>query len=340
MRHIRQRLLEGFQRLARPRRRELLPVVLDRRRIYVLPTRFGLFYAALVLAMLAGALNYNNNPALMLALVLAGTGLASLFAGHRRLSGLRVATVEAAPVAAGTPMPVRWHVEADPESPRDGLLASLPAPVNAPAVPIPMQHGRGLAELPFPTRHRGLVEAPRLRIASTWPLGLARCWADVLPRQSLLVYPSPEPDGPPLPAGDEGQDRGRPQRSGEDMHHLREYRRSDARHAIAWKPSARHASLLVRENEQPQGGELRLDWNSMHGLDAEARIRRLSRWVDEATRQGRRYRLHLPGTIVIGPDSGTAHRHACLRALALLPRADNTAARRSISPAGQGGADG
>jgi hypothetical protein len=37
----------------------------------VLPTRFGLFVATLLAAMLLGALNYNNNPALLLALLLA-----------------------------------------------------------------------------------------------------------------------------------------------------------------------------------------------------------------------------------------------------------------------------
>ena len=62
---------------ARPRQPESLPVRLDRRRVYVLPTRFGLFYGVLLAAMLLGALNYNNNPALLLGLLLAGTGSAS-----------------------------------------------------------------------------------------------------------------------------------------------------------------------------------------------------------------------------------------------------------------------
>ena len=50
-----------------------MPKRLDRHRIYVLPTGFGLFLAALLAVMLLGALNYNNNPALLLAL-LAGAG--------------------------------------------------------------------------------------------------------------------------------------------------------------------------------------------------------------------------------------------------------------------------
>ena len=59
-----------------------MPVRFDRRRVYVLPTRFGMFYAALLMAMLLGALNYNNNPALLLGLLLGGAGLASLVAAQ------------------------------------------------------------------------------------------------------------------------------------------------------------------------------------------------------------------------------------------------------------------
>ena len=55
---------------ARPRAPEPLPVRLDRRRIYILPTAFGWFLVALLATMAVGALNYNNNPALLLCLLL------------------------------------------------------------------------------------------------------------------------------------------------------------------------------------------------------------------------------------------------------------------------------
>ncbi|PCU45385.1 DUF58 domain-containing protein, partial [Listeria monocytogenes] len=45
--------------MARPRQPESLPRRMDRRRIYVLPTRFGLGGALLLGTMLMGALNYN-----------------------------------------------------------------------------------------------------------------------------------------------------------------------------------------------------------------------------------------------------------------------------------------
>jgi len=62
-----------------------------------------------------------------------------------------------------------------------------------------------------------------------------------------------------------------------------------------------------------------VEWRALGGRASEARIARLARWVDEAERDGRRYRLSLPGQPELGPGHGAPHRHACLRALALMP---------------------
>ena len=306
--------------LARPHEAEALPVEFDRRRVYVLPTRFGLFFATLLLVMTVGALNYNNNPALLLALLLAGAGLASLIAAHLQLSGLRVLAIDAEPVAAGTPLLARLHAQADPRRARRGLRVDDDGATGLSPGVLHLDRGHGEATLTLATEQRGWLDLPRLRISTTRPLGIARAWSYVWPEAPLLVYPAPEPHGPPLPPGSGDQVLTRLHPTGDDVHHLRAYRAGDARRAIAWKPSARRDTLLVREYEQPLGADVVLDWQALPGLDAEARIARLARWVDEAERDGRRYRVLLPGQAALGPDHGAPHRHACLRALALLPR--------------------
>lgn len=315
---LRNDLLNRAQSLTRPRAPESLPARLDRHRVYVLPTRFGLFFAVLLLAMLLGALNYNNNPALLLALLLAGAGLASLVAAHLQLTGLEILAVDAEPVPAGQSMTLRVHARAPADRIRRGLQVAFAGRPGNRAV-LDLEHGRGEADLVLPTRQRGWLDVPRLALATTRPLGLARAWAYVWPEPPLLVYPAPELAGPPLPeaAGDRADSRLHP--AGEDVHHLRSYRPGDARRAIAWKPSARRDQLIVREYEQPQGAEVTLEWHALRALPYEARIGRLARWVDLAERGGRRYRLALPGQPVIGPGHGPHHRHACLRALALMP---------------------
>lgn len=317
-RRLAQRLHSRAQAFARPRQPEALPVRFDRRRVYVLPTAFGLFFALLLLTMWLGGLNYNNNPALLLGLLLAGAANTSLLAAHLQLTGLQVNAVGAEPVPAGAPLEVRLHARADPGRARRGLRVDCGGAWTS----FSLVDGYGQATLLLPTQRRGWLDLERLRISTTRPLGLARAWAYVWPDAPLLVYPAPEAHGPPLPQGAGTNALARLRTTGDDVHHLRTYRRGDARRAIAWKPSARRDTLLVREYEQPVGADVVLDWQQLSGLDHEARIRRLARWVDEAEREGRRYRLDLPGQPSLGPASGAPQRHACLRALALLPSAE------------------
>ena len=309
-------LARRFARLARPRQPEAFPVALERRRIYVLPTRFGLFFAALVFTMVLGALNYNNNPALLLALLLGATALASLIFAHLQLDGLRIEALSADPVPVGTPLRLHVAFASHDARARRGLrldagdqhrFFSLPAAETA------------VIELPLPTARRGWYDLDRVRLSTTQPLGLARAWGWVWPDAPLLVYPAGEVQGPPLPHADHSGTQARLDPAGEDVHQLRNYRAGDARRAIAWKPSARRSQLLVRDYEQPLGRDVELEWDALATLPHERRIQRLAHWVESAEREGLRYRLRLPGQPALGPANGPAHRHLCLRALALLP---------------------
>ena len=106
---------------------------------------------------------------------------------------------------------------------------------------------------------------------------------------------------------------------GDDLAALRDYRSGDAMRHIAWKASARHHGLLVKDFEQPEAGhEWQLDWRQLPGQDPEARIARLARWLGEARAQGRRHSLWLPGE-QIEMGSGAAHYARCMSALAVLP---------------------
>lgn len=308
-------LRQRMQAWMRPRAPETLPVVLDRHRIYVLPTGTGLFFALLLGTMLLGALNFNNNPALLLALLLAGATLASLIAAHLQLSGVRMDTVAAEPVLAGETLQLRIALTASDARQRRGLRLAVP---GATAHTRLDQQG-GTVLLALATARRGLLPLPRIELRSVQPLGLARAWSHVWPAQSVLVYPGMEHQAPPLPSATGGHGHPQLARSGEDPHHLRSYRPGDPPRTVAWKASARRDELLVREFELPRGGELTLDWQHTQDLPYEQRIRRLARWVDDAERAGRRYALALPALPTIPFGNGAPHRHRCLRALALLP---------------------
>jgi uncharacterized protein (DUF58 family) len=127
-----------------------------------------------------------------------------------------------------------------------------------------------------------------------------------------------ETQSPPLPEtqGDGSQNRALIQ--GEQLHQLREYRQGDALKQIAWKASARNEFLLVREYEAQTAKEIQLDWFELNAMPYENRISRLARWIVNAEQNQCRYSLRLPKEFITS-NHGAEHRHACLRALALMP---------------------
>ncbi|MBW8822664.1 MAG: DUF58 domain-containing protein [Xanthomonadales bacterium] len=310
---FRHRLQDWIRRRGRV---DPLPMMIDRRRVYVLPTTFGLFYGVLVAVMFLGALNYNNNPALLLSLLLLAAGLASLVYAHLQLSGLRVISIDAEPVHAGETLLVKIGLAADDARTRSGLQLDCAGGRAVAAVAL---QATTFTTLPVPTTRRGWLEAGRLELATTRPLGLACAWSWLWQGQGWLVYPAPETNGPPLPDRGDGGHRAKPASAGDDIHQLRPYRHGDAPHAIAWKASARATHLLTREYEQRIDADILLDWNDVRHLPHEHAISRLAHWVELAERHGHRYGLRPPLGRALAADRGPRHRHACLEALARLP---------------------
>lgn len=299
--------------LTRYRRPESLPVELHRRRIYIIPTAFGLGFTVLLLVMLVGALNYANNSALLLTCLLGAACAASMLIAFRSLDGLRLADIRAGNAIAGQPIELTLAFESQRR--RNAIRIDLDQQSTAfaiePDVGMPLK-------LSLPTSRRGWMNVPRIRIWSSWPLGMFRAWSWLRPEQPVLVWPQPETSGP-APLADAEDALQMRLNQGDELASLREYRLGDPQHHVAWKASARHVNLLVKDFEQPQRRpQWQLDWRQVSGMDDEARISRLARWVDEARSQHRDCSLWLPGTD-IPSGSGALHYARCMNALAQLP---------------------
>ena len=81
--------------------RDVMPFEIGNRRIYVLPTRFGLFVGFALAVLNLGALNYNNNAALLLGFIIISACNNSLISAHLSLLGLRLQIQSVKPVFAG-----------------------------------------------------------------------------------------------------------------------------------------------------------------------------------------------------------------------------------------------
>ena len=303
-----ERRLPALTRLRQP---EPLPIELGRRRIYIVPTAFGLGFGVLLFVMLVGALNYANNAALLLTCMLGAATAASMLLAFRTLDGLCLRGIRAGHAVAGEPLELVLDFTA--QRARESVRLDCAGESLAFAV-----QGSAELRLRLATTRRGWLALPRFRLWSTWPLGMFRAWSWLHPQQSVLVWPQPEAAGPPPALPGDARERLRPQ-AGEELAALRDYRRGDAPRHIAWKASARHHDLLVKDFDRPEPRETwRLEWDALRMLDRETRIARLARWLGEAEAQGRRYSLQLPSER-IDLGNGPAHYARCMSALAVLP---------------------
>lgn len=306
-----ERRLPALTRLKQP---ESLPVQLDRRRIYVLPTRFGLMFSAVLLVMMLGALNYNNNPALLLTCLLAAASYQSIFQAFRALNRLGVHALQADPSHAGDHVHVRIHFHSGARA-RHGLRLDIG---SQHAIFDLHNADEQTIVVALPTIRRGWYRPGRIRICSEYPFGLFHVWSWLNPQFAVLIYPRLEAHPPPLPQSSAQTQAADLRRNGDELAALREYRPGDPLRSIAWKASARHDSLLVKEFEANKGIEILLDFAQLRSLDRESRISRLASWVCMAESAQVRYALTLPGQH-IDFGRGSEHRATCLRALALLP---------------------
>ena len=315
---LRARLLAAAEKrlpaLTRLKQSEALPILLHRHRIYVLPTRFGLMFSAVLVVMLLGALNYNNNPALLLTCLLGAASYQSVFQGFRTLNRLELRALRAHPCHAGETLLLDLSFSNDGRPRR-----SLRAGIGTDEILFDIEPD-GVATLRLPALQRGWFRPGRIRLRCEYPFGLFRVWSWLNPEFAALVYPRIEAQAAPLPQANQSSSEAPVRRSGDEFAMLRDYHPSDPRRSIAWKASARHDVLLVKEFEQRRGNDVVLEWDATAHLPYEARISRLARWVCDAESARQPYLLRLPEQSV-GPGSGLDHRHACLRALALMPGA-------------------
>jgi uncharacterized protein (DUF58 family) len=313
---LRQRLRRRAADWARRRQGlDRWPVTLRRRRLYILPTRAGLGFGALVLTMLAAGLNYANSLALLLAFLLAGFALVAMHQCHRNLLGLSILEASAPPLFAGSRGTLRLTLENGSRLRRYRIEAAA-AEEGAAGMDLPPgSHGR--LELPIRAPRRGLQRIERLRISSAHPFGLFRAWTWIHAPIDVMVYPRPS-GALPLPpeSGATSGTWAQGVAGSDEWRGLRPFREGDSPRQVAWKAYAREAPMLVKEYSAA-GSPLRvLSLAHARQPDLESRLEQLARWIVDAESRGDLYGLELGGERLRahrGPD----HRHRCLSALAL-----------------------
>jgi uncharacterized protein (DUF58 family) len=292
------------------------PVDLSGRRIYILPTGLGIAFALMLFAMFLGAMNYGNNLALGLAFVLGSLGLTAMHYCHRNLAAVRIASAASEPVFVGDQARFRIALENHAPLARHELTIGNDLGTSRPVRIEP--DGRAVLMVNVIAGRRGYLPLDHFDIATRHPFGLFRAWAYLHMDVKCVVYPRPAPRGlPPPPVETDIGGAQDSARGDEDFAGLRSFHQGDSPRHVAWKAYARGQELQIKVYAGTAVTSHLFDWESLPGLDTEARLSQLCRWIEDAYAEGHAFGVRLPGTD-LPADIGPAHRQRCLTALALF----------------------
>lgn len=288
-------------------------------RVYILPTRAVITLGLVLLAMWYAAVSQNNQMAYLLLFFLASLAVLSMNYTHFNLVNLKLAPGRVAPVFAGTSAELPITLTNASRRLRHSVEVAIDGTEGYFVPEIPPEGGSGQARLLVPAPRRGVHSIPRLIVRSIYPLGLfeGRQYHR-LTEPELMVYPAPV--GPyPLPVGDATtrQEQSARGEGGDDYAGTRPYRIGESQRHVDWRAVARGQPLLLKQFAGAGGERIWLDWEALPGLDGEARLSQLARWIVEAERAGFHYGLRLPG-FTSRQFRGHDHEHGLLRELALV----------------------
>lgn len=290
------------------------PITLNQRRIFILPSLWGLGFVILIALVLLIAFVYNNNLAYMLGFLLASIFFVTILHSYKSLACLVVRTGYNQAAFAGNSAGFNFIVH-NPDN-QERL-----------AINIHLEESRTISLVPQQTlpvtlymsaKQRGWLSSGTLTLSSRFPLGLFKAWSPLRFDSKVLIYPRPAQTELPFPETDAGQGKqGQNRRGGDDFYGLKSYQAGDSIRQIHWKNYAKGRGLHSKQYAGFSDTELWLDFDSTPGSQIEERLSQLCRWLVDAERAGLRYGLVLPG-FKLSPDSGNAHFEQCLRALALF----------------------
>ncbi|MGZ8193296.1 MAG: DUF58 domain-containing protein [Methylobacter sp.] len=290
------------------------PIVLNHRRIFILPTQRGLAFVVLITLLLLIAFVYNNNLTYLLAFLLSSIFFITILHTFKSLSGLSLQKGQSKAVFAGEAAGFDIHIHNPTAIERYNLLITLEKNSVINIKPQSKSH----VTLYSMTHQRGWHTAGKITVSSTFPLGLFRAWSPIRFDLKALVYPKPahlERPFPEMPSAHAQQGVGK--KGADDFYGLQEYQAGDSIKNIHWKAFAKGLGVFSKQYGGESQAEIWLDYDLAFGSNIEDRLSQLCRWIIDAEQLGIQYGLSLPG-LKLPPDNGLLHYRKCLEALALF----------------------
>lgn len=275
------------------------------------------------LPVLIGGAYYQSSLAFGVAVALMVFDFVAMFMTVRNLKKLSIITHEPAPVFAGETahLPVRLIAT----SRREHYAVRLEYGIgkkNPPVKVADVSSGRAKdLEVVIRADKRGEYPVDSIRVASSYPFGISEARIEWITGLKLLVYPTPEQDGPRLleALATSGQ-KNHEQMGWEDVDGVRPYRDGDRLSQMSWRHTAQtmhhgRPEVIVKNLAAGATATVMFRDDMLRGVDLERSLSRMARWALEAEAGEMAYGVDALG-IAIAPGSGDSHKRLVLASLA------------------------
>jgi uncharacterized protein (DUF58 family) len=298
---------------------------LSSRNIFIFPTPFGFAYLGFVLLLFLLATNYQNNLIMLLSYLLASFFITVMMHSFYNFSQLSFSAEQQQcgfvqqkiifPVIITSKrkhFDLNFSIKGDQSSLFDSKVAQC----------LP---GKTRVNLAYSSEKRGEYSLGRVTIFSEYSFGLFKSWTHLDFGLSALIYPKPLPV-----ALTQSQLLGHKDESAmasyqssnnvgiDDFSELKSFIIGESRARTAWKQLARGQGHYSKHYQESESALLCLKLAHMPVADLETQLSYLSFLVSELTQSQQNFSLQLEADKdAVDYNSGLAHQHACLTALAL-----------------------
>lgn len=289
---------------------------LQPRQIYILPTRWGILYAIMLLLLLVGSINYSISLGYYVTFLLTSLGNMVMLQTWRNLVHCQVSFLPTQPVFAGNIAAIPMQITDTKSRARYAIAAQFEG--NAISYADIANNSSSQLLITLQTQQRGWQILPRVKLHTEFPMALLHAWAYVDNPLQILVYPKPSENDSQPPTASDAKNGGNSHaaRGDDDFDGHKNYQIGDAASRVDWKASSRGIGLFTKQYSGNGSATILINWLDTEG-EFEARISQLTRWVIDAHAALQTFGLTLPN-LTLAPSNTDAHYHQALRALALL----------------------
>lgn len=312
-------LLDNWRQRTTVWMEQRLPITNQRtfaqRTIFIVPSIAGLSLLVLLALLMVLGINFQNSLIYVVCFWLLALFVLNVLYTYRNLAGVTIKALRIQPCFAGSKAVLELELSRMPKRAHWNLVVEWPKQDQILVELASCQSNR--ITLSHLAPERGYFKAPRIRVSTTYPTGLAFAWSYFTPELKGLVYPEPIKQDAALASSGGVEAEGKVlAEGGSDFGEIRAYRVGDPMQRIHWAKYAQTGELYTKSFVDYASEAQWLDWNQLNIASTELRLSVLCAQVLDLSANQITFGLKIPGT-TLEPATGDIHREHCLKALAL-----------------------